>query len=50
MSARGWQCVFGDTPECWVKAFDDSIIREGNIIHYQLNEAARVGNGHGQGY
>lgn len=50
MSARGWQCVFGDTPECWVQAFDDSIIREGNIIHYQFNVAARVGNGHGQGY
>lgn len=50
MPARGWQCVFGEAPECWVQAFDDVIRREGNTIHYQFNISARIGNTYGQGY
>lgn len=50
MAARGWQCVFGDVPECWVQAFDDVIRREGNTVYYQFNVAARTGNTYGQGY
>lgn len=50
MAARGWQCVFGEAPECWVQAFDDVIRRESNTIHYQFNVVARTGNTYGQGY
>ncbi len=44
--------VFGDTPGMLAQAL--MILAapvKANIIHYQINvAAARVGNGHGQGY
>ncbi len=50
ITGRAKQCrqevgnvCFGDTPECWVQAFDDSIAREGNV--YIISSMSPISGG-----